>query len=411
VIRRSGTARSRLSHGIAATLAAALALAWTAAAADPAIATRVTAIQIGHPAASFGGPDHTASGPDRTANSHAANNHRTGADMTRLSASDPVSWQLRLVTQHLPLTDHSQYVVVIAGTSDAWFFGGSNLAGRGVPEVVHRAGGHWQFPDLPAGLHGWIAAASSQSPTNIWAVTYLGGTILRWDGSTWQTQAPGAWSASVQFTGINAIAADSVWLFGARGLAHPGGGTWHWDGANWSRVTGIAGGIRRASAVSATDMWAIGGIGGSLNALLQFNGTIWRHVTPVALTGFRYAFVLALARANVWVAGSVAGTPKLAHYDGHGWTLLAMPGSVAAAGVCRDGRGGLWVITNSGAGTSVLRERSAAGRWTIAPIDSGSASQMLACAWIPGTGAAWGAGKTAAPTGTAATVYSTGNPP
>lgn len=364
MIRRSGPARYRPAHGVVVALTSVLALAGTTAAADPAIATRTTA-----------------------------------------------SWQLRLVTQHVPLTDHSQYVVVIAGAREAWFFGGSNLAGRGVPEVVHRIGGHWQFPDLPAGLHGWIAAASAQSTDDIWAVTYLGGALLHWNGSTWLRAPKGAWPAGVQFTGINAVGARSIWLFGARGLEHPGGGTWHWDGTSWSQVTGVAGGIRRASAVSATDMWAIGGIGGSLNALLQLRGTTWLHLTPPALAGFRYSYVLALARANVWAAGSVAGTPKLAHYDGHGWTVLRMPGSVAAAGICRDGRGGLWAITNSGAGTSVLRERSAAGRWSTATVDSGVASQMLACAWAPGTSAAWGAGKTAAPNGTAATVYSTGNPP
>jgi hypothetical protein len=326
-------------------------------------------------------------------------------------ASGKAIWRLRLVIQHLPLTDHSQYVAVIAEAREAWFFGGSNLAGRGVPEVVHRTGGHWQFPDLPAGLHSWIVAASAQSPVDIWAVTYLGGAIVHWNGSTWQTQPEGPWSGGVQFTGINAVGARSVWLFGARGQGHPGGGTWHWDGTKWSRVTGIADGIRRASAVSATDIWAIGGIGGTLNALLQLRGTTWRHVTPAALTGFRYSFVLALARANVWVAGSVAGAPRLAHYDGRAWTTLTMPGSVAATGICRDGHGGLWVISNAGTATSVLRERSAAGRWTTATVDSGSASQMLACAWVPGTRAAWGTGKTAAPTGTAATVYSTGSPP
>ncbi len=95
--------------------------------------------------------------------------------------------------------------------------------------------------------------------------------------------------------------------------------------------------------------------------------------------------------------GTVAGRPKLGHFDGHGWSALRMPGTTAATGMCRDGRGGLWVIANSGASLSLVRDRARDGTWTKSVVSSDPADQVLACALIPGTQRTWGAGQAAAP--------------
>ena len=430
VIRRSGTGWSNRTPVIVAGLGAALALATVAAAADPptsagqtaATSTSTGTVLTWTLPTGTGRTGNAATGAGNAATDTPASFGSGPAGrapvasrpmVRRFPAAGTPSWQLSLIVQYLPSTNQTQYVAVIAGARQAWVFGGSNLAGHGVPEVAHRINGQWGFPLLPAGLYSWIAAASAQSPADIWAVTHLGGFLLHWNGSNWQTEPRGGWRASVQFTGINAVSARSVWLFGAGSRGHPGGGTWHWDGTSWSPISGIAGGIRQASPVSATDMWAIGGIGGTMNALLRFSGSSWAHVTPAALAGFRYSDVVALAARNVWVAGLVAGQPKLAHYDGRGWTVRKMPGTVAATGICRDGRGGIWVIANSGKAPSELRDLSAAGRWTTATVSSSSADEILACALVPGTQAAWGAGKSAALNvkGSAAAVYGFGNVP
>ncbi|HXP18461.1 MAG TPA: hypothetical protein VN840_02335 [Streptosporangiaceae bacterium] len=363
------------------------------------------------PSASAGQPGSRAQG-GRAAEAGAAA-ARTTVTVARLPGPVKLTWTLRQAIQYLPPSNHSQYLVVIASRHDAWFFGGSNLAGHGVPEVLRRFRGGFRFPALPSGLHSWIAAASAQSPSNIWAVTYLGGAVLRWNGTAWKTVPRGAWRAGTQFTGIDAVGPRSVWLFGGRGRSFAGAGSWHWDSTGWTRVRGIAGGIRQGSAVSARDIWAIGGIGGSLNALFQLSGGTWRHVTPGPLAGFSYSYVLALAPGNVWVAGSVSGVPKLAHFDGSAWTRLTMPGSVAATGICRNGRGGLWVVANSGTGHSILRQRSAAGHWSTTTVSASSANEVLACTLVPGGQAAWGAGKSAGVGGhgSAAAVYGYGSLP
>jgi len=163
-----------------------------------------------------------------------------------------------------------------------------------------------------------------------------------------------------------------------------------------------------ASATSQRDMWAIGNLRGTNNALLRFQGNRWRHERPSSLVGFSYSFVLVLGPRNIWVAGTAGGTPELAHYDGRSWTPISMPGFVPATGMCRDGRGGLWVIANPGFGASAVMHRSAGGVWTSAPVSKTSADEVLACAVLPGRTATWGAGKASAPAGTAAAAYGYG---
>ena len=321
------------------------------------------------------------------------------------------TWTPKLVVQYGAFSNHSQFGAIVLEHGQAWFFGGSNVAGAGRPKIAYRKNGHWQLPPpaLPPGLRSWIVAASATSPRDIWAVTFLGGSVIRWNGTAWQLATRGRWLAGTQFTGIVALSAANVWLFGAAGPHHAGAGTWHWSGTAWSRVRGAAAGLAQASAASQTDLWAIGP-----RLLAHFNGTAWHLVRPAALAGFRYRHVLALSPSNVWVAGSQSGTPALGHFDGHVWTSITVPGTAAATRMCRDGRGGLWVITNSSKTPTGVLDRSAAGGWTFARVGLNAKDEVLACALVPGTAAAWGAGKAAPPpggTGTAAAVYGTGPVP
>jgi hypothetical protein len=319
------------------------------------------------------------------------------------------AWRLRLAIQYLPpATNRSQYVVVLAGSARTWFLGGSDVGAGGKPEAEEIVNGVPRPMPLPPVPHSWITAASAPSPTDIWAVTFLGGSVLNWNGSAWRTEPRGAWKAGTRFTGITAISRTDAWLFGTNGKRHPGAGTWHFNGTKWTRVNGAAAGIFQASRAGRADIWAIGNAGAQGNALLHFDGFAWRRVRPPALAGFRYTHLLALSPGDVWVAGSVAGRPKLGHFNGHGWSALTMPGKTAATGLCRDGRGGLWVIANSGASPSVVRDRARDGTWTKSVVSSNPADQVLACALIPGSQRTWGAGQAAAPRGSAAAAYRNG---
>jgi hypothetical protein len=319
------------------------------------------------------------------------------------------AWTLAEAFRYFPQRGfHSQFDAVLIEGGQPWMFGGSNVTGGGVPEAEYRTHGHWISATMPSGLHSWIVAASGPAPDFIWAVTYLGGSVLSWNGSNWTVLPNGGWAAGTRFTGIVVPGAADVWVFGSTGGGHLGAGTWHWDGGNWTQSFGAASDIYQASAVSDTDMWGIAGGTGrhtALTNLLHFSAGSWHRVRPAALAGFRYSHVLALTPRNVWVAGSVNGTPELGHFNGHGWHALRMPGSVAATGMCRDGRGGLWVIANSGTSPSVVRHRSSAGSWSRSTVSANGANEVLACALVAGTRSPWGAGQSTAPRGRAAAAY------
>jgi hypothetical protein len=328
------------------------------------------------------------------------------------AAGGPTPWRLKLAIRYFPSAgDHSQYDTVLAEGRTAWFFGGSNFAGRGEPEVEKLSNGKWHPSSLPSGLHSWITGASAVSATDIWAVTYLGGNVLYWDGARWASAPRGPWNGGARFTGIVAFSPANVWLFGSQGRSVGGAGTWHLSGSQWTEVRGAAAGLFKASAAAPDDLWGIGETGGRQDALLHYSGSAWVRVRPAALAGFTYSDVLALSAGSVWVAGTVAGSPMVGHYNGRYWTASTMPGIAAASGMCRDGRGGLWVIANSGAGPSAVLDRSASGNWTSAPVSSTSANEVLGCAALPGTTSAWGAGKSSAPAGTAAAAYGYGKVP
>jgi hypothetical protein len=328
-----------------------------------------------------------------------------GATRSLPAGSASSSWTLKLAIQYLPTTNHSQYDAVVVEPGEVWLLGGSDVGGHGHPVAERLVNGVPQQVQLPSGPHSWITAASALSPHAIWAVTALGGSVLTWNGSAWAVATRGAWKSGTRFTGITAISATDVWVFGTAGRLHPGAGTWHWNGSTWNQAGGAAGGIYQASKASATDLWAVGEAGGTMSALLHRGGKGWQRVRPAALAGFTYTRVLALARHNVWVAGSVAGSPELGHFNGTRWTALTMTGNVAATGLCPDGQGGLWVIANTGTSPSRLLHRSASGTWTTSTVSSVARNEVLACSLVPGTTVTWGAGKAAAPQGSAAAAY------
>jgi hypothetical protein len=316
------------------------------------------------------------------------------------------AWHLKLAIHYLPpATNRSQYDAVIAEPGQTWLFGGSDIGGHGTPEIERITNGVPHAAGLPAGAHSWIAAASAASSADTWAVTYLGGTVLRWNGSYWSAASRGGWQPGTRFTGITAVSRSDVWVFGTAGHRYPGAGTWHLSGSAWTRVRGVAAGIFQASKAGPAEIWAVGNAGAPGNALFRFGGGSWRRVRPASLAGFRYSRVLAGGARDVWVAGSVAGTPRLGHYNGRRWSLLRMPGTTVASGLCRDGRRGLWVIANAGSGPSGVLDRSAAGTWRTVPVSSHAADKVLACSLLAGTQRTWGAGQAEAPRGTAAAGY------
>jgi hypothetical protein len=220
------------------------------------------------------------------------------------AAASRASWRIVRARHFGATRNKNGYDAVVDHADDAWFFGGTELGSSGgSPLIEHRLGGSWHRARLPGGLRTWIAGASAASPKSVWAVGHLGGYLLNWDSLSWTRVPKGGWASGTQFTGVDAITKKNVWVFGSGGGAHPGAGTWHLvvtgTAGTWTRVRGVAGDIYRASDLSPTSIWAIGGIKGN--------------------------------RGGIWVvANSRRGPSSLLHRSGTGkWTRVKVSSSPA----------------------------------------------------------------------------------
>jgi hypothetical protein len=320
--------------------------------------------------------------------------------------SSSSGWRI-LATAHVgPPGNASGYSAVLApGRNNAWVFGGTNPGAGGSPLAAHWDGSSWRPSALPAGLGGFIVAASASAPGNVWAVPYQGGYALRWNGRRWSVAR--RWNPAARITDVAAISRTDVWVFGATVGGQRGVGTWHYNGRAWKQLAGLDSAITRASALCRGDIWAItaaprGGM------VVHYNGRSWRRVrTGTALAGAQLADVLAASPRSVWVLGLTAaggadpggGRVVIAHWNGRRWTRFAAPrhdlaGNPLPGMLAPDGQDGVWVTAMTAAmpTRAVLLHLSRSGAWAQASLSYGRGNSISDLALIPGTRSLWGSG-------------------
>ena len=121
------------------------------------------------------------------------------------------------------------------------------------------------------------------SPTDVWAV---GGTatadqlIEHFNGTSWSVVASPDAGDDGTLVSISAANANDIFAVGCVGEGeHPSAATLQFNGTTWSAVANGPTGTHSVDAISATDVWAVGGAGGSTGAAVwNFNGTAWTEV-------------------------------------------------------------------------------------------------------------------------------------
>jgi len=293
-----------------------------------------------------------------------------------------------LVSSHFgqPGNASGYSAIVVTGRRQAWAFGGTNPGGPSTPVAEHWTGAAVTRSPLPPGLTGFISEASAPSATDIWAASQYGGYLLHWNGTRWYLAK--RWNGTI--TGLTAVSADNVWIFGAA-PGDNGTGTWHFDGRSWRRLAGPARTIYRASAISRRDIWAITA-GASTDSVLRYDGKRWRPVrTGRALAGVTARDILARSRRDVWVLGDEIrrGTVRLvlAHWNGARWARLNV-GEAAFAGRLSAGAHSTVLVTATPVGASaagLILQVNASGQHRATDIRSSLGSGVSAVAVLSGT--------------------------
>ena len=297
------------------------------------------------------------------------------------------------------------------GTRNAWAVGGrtpNGAPGSGRPLAVRWRGGRWRASRLPRGLTSYLFAVSADSASDAWAVSGQGGYVLHWNGSSWSVARKFPESGLTrQITGVTAFKPTDVWVFGGSG-AYPGVGTWHLHGKRWTKVTGNGGNIDSASALSRSDMWAVGGIKAGQDAIMHYSGGKWLHATGTALTGVQFHGIVALSKGNVWASAGLQSNPArafLVHHTSAGWVRVHLPWAVEPGRLASDGHGGIWATASSGKKTWLVH-RTASGRWSRFALREGSFAAGLTR--IPGTRSLWATGSLSQQAGSKAAIWAFG---
>lgn len=321
-------------------------------------------------------------------------------------------WRQVLSKHYGVAADYPSYGSVLAlAKNNAWALGGTDISGGTTPEAVaeHWNGKTWNAVAMPAGAAGSVYAASAASPSSIWAVT-SDGYILHWNGSKWSVAKHV--TGFGEFTGVTAISATNVWVFGGPG-SDPGFGTYHYNGKNWQLVAAASKiGLENGGAVSATSIWAIGSLSAPYDSVVHYNGKTWQHVTSSALSGLQFQTIKVYSATNIWITaskGTTATSPAvLVHYNGKQWTRYSVPWTVILGRFAPDGHGGFWLTgfaySASSAGTWYLLHRTSTGAWSR--ISTSANPQDLAL--TPGTASLWGVGWVQEKTGGNAVILADG---
>ncbi len=200
----------------------------------------------------------------------------------------------------------------------------------------------------------------------------LAGSLLPAQAATsgWRIDATYAVSGSANiYTSVSAMGPADAWATGllgkTKGNSPPQVVIRHWTGKTW-RLVKLPAKVARAWAktdpffsqvgvVSASNLWVFGGLGGSYLRLSDGKWTIERlpgggSVTSGALV--QIDAVKVFSGTNAWAFGerdSLSGSqevsaPYAAHYNGHKWSRVSVPGSGAITAVGATSSAEIWAV-------------------------------------------------------------------
>ena len=165
---------------------------------------------------------------------------------------------------------------------------------------------------------------------------------------------PSGWSivgspspASAQLNAVTAVSGTDLWAVGAAG---PNTLAEHWNGSSWSRVptpnpagSGTQAQLLGVAAVTSNNVWAVGFSASPTTdyATLaeHWNGSAWSIVptpNPLGLHTVSLNAVAAISASDIWAVGGnppsqsgYSGQALLEHWNGSTWSIVAAPPSTA----------------------------------------------------------------------------------
>jgi hypothetical protein len=163
----------------------------------------------------------------------------------------------------------------------------------------------WQQASLPSSVTLDLYAVWGSSDGDIYAAGE-NGTLLHYDGSTWQVITT---NTPFNLTSLWGLPDIAVFAAGEEGTILLNGGT------GWLAFTPTDNNLNALWGSSATNVYAVGSFG----TILSFNGTSWEDVSPSITTGIDLYSIWGSTGNNIY-AGGLSGT--MFYYNGTTWTAV-----------------------------------------------------------------------------------------
>jgi hypothetical protein len=286
--------------------------------------------------------------------------------------------------------------------------------------VEHWNGRTWtrvSSTELP-GLTSPIAIVAS-SPSDAWVFSWLPGgpaTARHWNGKSWRELSVPSWVVRANLGGQADVAAadlgGQVWVFslGDMSFTKTTAFAARYANGRWTKAA-LPYQPYGVSAVSADDIWALGGTGDGPSGhtvLMRWNGRAWstsfvpaQHLAPKTLGDF--AGIAGSGPKDVWLTWDTdtgVNAADIARYLLHltvrGWARVGLPaGTTEASILSADGHGGLWVAGNGPAKAYQWRFfHWTDGHWALqaVPVPAGQTGGVNDLTRVPGTSALWAVG-------------------
>jgi hypothetical protein len=225
-------------------------------------------------------------------------------------------------------------------------------ASSGAGVVARPASRDWSVMQTPnPGYYGNIVhGLSARTPSDVWAVgvqateTSNDTLAMHWDGRSWSAvPTPNPWPecqdgdilwSGNSLEGVSALSATDVWAVGgecysANTIVE------HWNGSAWSLMPAprfedgfdSPAALSGVAAISPSNVWAVGYKGSEgLETLVEhYDGATWREVTVAGGSSGELTSVSATGPNDVWAVGSTGSGNLIEHFDGNGWSVRPSP--------------------------------------------------------------------------------------
>lgn len=270
--------------------------------------------------------------------------------------------------------------VAAISAKNVWAVGSYGNGNGSLTLIEHWNGIHWKVvpsPNVNNSVTDSLSGVTAIAANNVWAVGSYNDVsnnqltlIEHWNGSTWSiVSSPNVASVGNGLSSISAISATDIWAVGTLS-GNSGVQTLfeHWDGTNWSinssQGTGYLTGV---AAIASNNVWAVGSVSGPnlIQTLVEhWNGTAWSVVpsaSPAPLINTLNG-VAAISANNVWAAGdgtnspapSAEFTPIIEHWNGASWSVVTSPMAGTSDfinGIAAVSASNMWVVGDYRTGT------------------------------------------------------------